>query len=68
MRLVKIKLTCSECGSTALSFDANAEWNYKRQKYDYYIGYDCYCNECEHSGDPHEEVILNQKLLNINVL
>lgn len=68
MRLEKTYITCRRCGNSNLSFDASADWNVRLQKFEYSVTGTVWCNDCEDDCDTEETVIVNQKLLNINVL
>lgn len=62
MRVIKKHLTCSICGSNAISWNASAEWNFYKQRYEYYLYDDAYCNDCSDDCHVQETIVVNKLL------
>ena len=58
---------CETCGSSHVSFDAFAYWDYRRQKFVYDI-FDNYCHDCGDLRAVRIETHENQKLKNVDIL
>ena len=67
MEFIRKQYHCEQCGSSNVTFDASAYWDYNRQKFIYDI-FNNYCNDCGDTRGVEIKIYENQKLKNVDIL